>query len=118
MRSDSLSFLQDTAPSFDGIAIGGLSVGEKRKDMHSMLNFLGPKLDSRSPRYLMGVGAVPDILEAVKNGIDMFDCVLPTRNGRNGQAFTSEGVIRIRTNASKIWMPLLIQGVAAESVKR
>ncbi len=96
MRSDSLSLLQEATPSFDGIAIGGLSVGEKRKDMYKMLDFLGPKLDTHSPHYLMGVGAVPDILEGVKNGMDMFDCVLPTRNGRNGQAFTSEGVIRIR----------------------
>lgn len=86
---------------FDGIAIGGLSVGESRSEMVEILDFLGEKLDSSRPRYLMGVGTIPDFLEAVKNGIDMFDCVLPTRNGRNGQALTSEGRLNIR-NASHV----------------
>ncbi len=81
---------------FDGVAIGGLSVGESREEMHAMLEFLGPQLDARRPRYLMGVGAVPDLLEAVRHGVDMFDCVLPTRNARNGQLFTSRGKVNVR----------------------
>ena len=94
LRQESLDFIQ--ALPFDGIALGGLSVGEERHELHQMLSFIGPKLKSQAPRYLMGVGAIPDILEAVKNGVDMFDCVLPTRNARNGQAFTSQGLLRLR----------------------
>ncbi len=99
LRSESLDFIQDLL--FDGIALGGLSVGEERQDLYEILDFLGPLLDPHRPRYLMGVGAIPDILEAVKNGIDMFDCVLPTRNARNGQAFTSLGVLKIRNSIFK-----------------
>ena len=94
LRQESLDFIQNLA--FDGIALGGLSVGEERGELHQILSFLGPKLDIKRPRYLMGVGAIVDILEAVKNGVDMFDCVLPTRNARNAQAFTSQGVLRLR----------------------
>ena len=94
LRGESLEYIQSLP--FDGIAIGGLSVGEERVDLYRMLAFLATRLDKTRPHYLMGVGTVTDILEAVRNGIDMFDCVLPTRNARNGQAFTSKGVLRLR----------------------
>lgn len=83
---------------FDGYAIGGLAVGEGQEEMFKVLDFTTPALPTDSPRYLMGVGKPSDIVGAVARGIDMFDCVLPTRSGRNGQAFTREGAINI-TNA-------------------
>ena len=81
---------------FDGYAVGGLSVGEPPEDRWRVLDFLADKLPQDKPRYLMGVGTPEDIVEAVKRGIDMFDCVMPTRNARNGHLFTHEGVVRIR----------------------
>ncbi len=81
---------------FDGYAIGGLAVGEGQELMLETLNHTIPLLPENKPRYLMGVGKPDDIIEAVKRGVDMFDCVLPTRSGRNGQAFTSKGAINIR----------------------
>jgi len=97
-REASLQAIREGAgdAQFAGIAIGGLSVGEGREAMHSMLEFLGPRLDPERPRYLMGVGAAPDLIAAVANGVDMFDCVLPTRNARNGQIFTSQGKRNLR----------------------
>ncbi len=86
------------AMDFPGYAIGGLSVGELPSHMHRILQWLGPALPSHKPRYLMGVGRPIDIAEAVACGLDMFDCVMPTRNGRNGYAFTSIGPIRLRNN--------------------
>ena len=81
---------------FPGHAIGGLSVGEPKEDMHAVLAHLDPILPGDKPRYLMGVGTPEDILEGVARGVDMFDCVLPTRNARNGQLFTSHGRLSIR----------------------
>jgi len=81
---------------FDGYAIGGLSVGEPPPQMWEMLADLGPRLPADRPRYLMGVGTPGDLVHAVAAGIDQFDCVLPTRNGRKGYAFTSGGVVRLR----------------------
>ncbi|MEZ6123088.1 MAG: tRNA guanosine(34) transglycosylase Tgt [Planctomycetaceae bacterium] len=81
---------------FPGYAVGGLSVGEKPADMYRTLDFTVPLLPVEKPRYLMGVGRPQDILEAVCRGIDLFDCVMPTRNGRNAMAFTSTGPVRIR----------------------
>ena len=81
---------------FDGYAVGGLSVGEPPEDRWRVLDFLAERLPQDKPRYLMGVGTPEDIVEAVYRGIDMFDCVLPTRNARNGHLFTHEGVVRIR----------------------
>jgi queuine tRNA-ribosyltransferase len=81
---------------FPGHAVGGLSVGEDKPDMHAVLDHLDPILPADKPRYLMGVGTPEDILEAVSRGVDLFDCVLPTRNARNGQLFTREGRISIR----------------------
>lgn len=83
---------------FDGYAIGGLSVGEPRQEMYAMLQWLAPALPAERPRYLMGVGTPEDLVEAVRRGVDMFDCVLPTRNARNGHLFTSKGVVRIRNS--------------------
>lgn len=81
---------------FDGYAIGGLSVGEEKSVMYEVLDFIAPQMPSDKPRYLMGVGTPEDLIEAVNYGVDMFDCVLPTRNGRTGGAFTSRGKINIR----------------------
>jgi len=94
LRTESLQGLE--AIGFDGYAIGGLSVGEPKEDMVRILDHLGPLMPSEKPRYLMGVGKPADIVEAVRRGVDMFDCVMPTRNARNGHLFTSEGVIKIR----------------------
>jgi len=81
---------------FDGYAVGGLSVGEPRDLMHDILDFTIPLLPEDKLHYLMGVGTPQDILEAVERGVDIFDCVVPTRNGRNGMAFTSKGKVKIR----------------------
>ncbi len=83
---------------FDGYAIGGLSVGEPKEDMLRVLDFTAPRMPADRPRYLMGVGTPEDIVEAVRRGVDMFDCVMPTRNARNGHLFVKEGVIRIRNS--------------------
>jgi len=83
---------------FDGYAIGGLSVGEPKEDRQRVLATLLSNLPSDKPRYLMGVGTPEDIVEAVCLGLDMFDCVMPTRNARNGHLFTREGVVRIRNS--------------------
>ncbi len=99
LRSESLQALQ--AIGFDGYAIGGLSVGEPKEDMQRILAHLSTRLPVASPRYLMGVGTPSDIAHAVLQGIDMFDCVMPTRNARNGHLFTSHGVVRIRNAAHK-----------------
>jgi queuine tRNA-ribosyltransferase len=81
---------------FDGYAIGGLAVGEPEAERNHALDFTVPLLPAEKPRYLMGVGRPEDIVEAVRRGIDMFDCVMPTRNARNGFLFTAEGTLRIR----------------------
>src|SRR5688572_15616609 len=81
---------------FDGYAIGGLSVGEEKQVMFEVIDDIAPRLPADRPRYLMGVGTPEDLLEAVTRGVDMFDCVLPTRNGRTGQAFTSRGKLNIK----------------------
>ena len=94
LRRESLAGLE--AMGFDGYAIGGLSVGEPKDDMIRVLDAVGDALPGNKPRYLMGVGKPGDIIEAVRRGIDMFDCVMPTRNARNGYLFTSTGVVKIR----------------------
>jgi len=94
LRDESLHGLHELG--FDGYAIGGLSVGEPKADMLRILRHCAPALPSECPRYLMGVGTPADIVAAVSAGIDMFDCVLPTRNARNGQLFTSQGRINIK----------------------
>jgi len=94
LRDRSLEGL--TEIGFDGYAIGGLSVGEPKEDMIRILDHLPPKMPEDRPRYLMGVGRPEDLVEAVRRGVDMFDCVMPTRNARNGYLFTSTGIIKIR----------------------
>ena len=94
LRDQSLAGL--TACGFDGYAIGGLSVGEPKHDMRRILGHTAPRLPADKPRYLMGVGTPEDIVAAVAIGIDMFDCVLPTRNARNGWIFTRHGTIKLR----------------------
>src|SRR2546426_3343910 len=81
---------------FDGYAIGGLSVGEEKNVMLDVIEDVAPRMPADKPRYLMGVGTPEDLIEAVARGVDMFDCVLPTRNGRNGQAFTSRGKLNLK----------------------
>jgi queuine tRNA-ribosyltransferase len=87
---------------FDGYAIGGLSVGEPKAEMMKVLDYLPAKLPENQPRYLMGVGTPSDLVEAVERGIDMFDCVMPTRNARNGYLFTSVGIVKIRNAQYKL----------------
>ena len=87
--------------NFDGYAIGGLAVGETQKEMFDVLEGLKNIMPDEKPRYLMGVGTPSDILGAVSKGIDMFDCVLPTRSGRTGLAFTWNGKINIRNSEYK-----------------
>ncbi|WP_275270062.1 tRNA guanosine(34) transglycosylase Tgt [Limnobacter sp. P1] len=94
LRDISLQGLEEIG--FDGYAIGGLSVGEPKDDMQRILAHTAPKLPQNKPRYLMGVGTPEDLVNAVGQGIDMFDCVMPTRNARNGWLFTRTGDIRIR----------------------
>ena len=94
LRQASADMLIDIG--FDGYAVGGLAVGEGHEAMCGVLDFATPMLPADKPRYLMGVGKPDDIVEAVRRGIDMFDCVLPTRSGRTGQAFTADGPINIR----------------------
>mgnify|MGYP000051837136 CR=1 FL=1 len=94
LRAESLAGLE--AFGFDGYAIGGLSVGEPKADMIRILDSLADNMPADKPRYLMGVGKPEDIVEAVCRGVDMFDCVMPTRNARNGHLFTRTGVIKIR----------------------
>jgi queuine tRNA-ribosyltransferase len=99
LRDVSLQGLEDIG--FDGYAIGGLSVGEPKQDMITILNHTTGQMPSHKPRYLMGVGKPEDIVEAVRRGIDMFDCVMPTRNARNGHLFVHSGVIKIRNAKHK-----------------
>lgn len=81
---------------FDGYAVGGLAVGEPKPDMHRILEHVCPQIPEDKPRYLMGVGKPEDLVEGVRRGIDMFDCVMPTRNARNGHLFVTNGVVKIR----------------------
>lgn len=94
LRAESASRLVEIG--FDGYAIGGLAVGEGQQAMFGCLDYAPSQLPEKAPRYLMGVGKPDDIVGAVQRGVDMFDCVLPTRSGRNGQAFTREGPLNLR----------------------
>ncbi|MEN2672941.1 tRNA guanosine(34) transglycosylase Tgt [Herbaspirillum huttiense] len=94
LRDESLAGLEELG--FDGFAIGGLSVGEPKEDMMRVLEHVGPRLPVDKPHYLMGVGTPEDLVEGVSNGVDMFDCVMPTRNARNGWIFTRYGDVKIK----------------------
>lgn len=96
LRQESIDGLIDIG--FDGYAIGGLSVGEPKDEMMATLDVIHQKMPTNKPRYLMGVGTPEDLVEAVRRGIDMFDCVMPTRNARNGHLFTRTGVVKIRNS--------------------
>lgn len=97
LRRESLECLVETG--FEGYAIGGLSVGEEKSVMYEVVADIAPRMPAEKPRYLMGVGTPEDLIECVASGVDMFDCVMPTRNARNGQAFTSEGRVNLRNAA-------------------
>jgi queuine tRNA-ribosyltransferase len=99
LRDESLAGLE--ALDFPGIAVGGLSVGEPKEDMMRVLKHIGPKLPAHKPHYLMGVGTPEDLIAGVQNGIDMFDCVMPTRNARNGTLFSRFGDLKIRNARHK-----------------
>ncbi|MBN2607400.1 MAG: tRNA guanosine(34) transglycosylase Tgt [Thiotrichales bacterium] len=99
LRIESIEALKEIG--FDGYAIGGLSVGEPKEEMMATLDFTEPHMPKDKPRYMMGVGKPEDIVEAVRRGIDMFDCVIPTRNARNGFLFTHDGVVKIRNAVHK-----------------
>ncbi|MGO4467072.1 tRNA guanosine(34) transglycosylase Tgt, partial [Pseudoduganella sp. RAF53_2] len=94
LRDESLEGLEKI--DFPGLAIGGLSVGEPKEDMMRVLEHFGPRLPENKPHYLMGVGTPEDLVAGVSNGVDMFDCVMPTRNARNGWIFTRFGDIKIK----------------------
>lgn len=96
LREQSLAGLQEIG--FDGYAIGGLSVGEPKSEMLRILKHTAPLLPTDKPRYLMGVGTPSDLVQAVAFGVDMFDCVLPTRNARNGWLYTRHGIIKLRNS--------------------
>ena len=97
LRLESIATLREIG--FDGYAVGGLAVGEPAQERNAVLDALEAHLLREQPRYLMGVGTPADIVEAVLRGVDMFDCVMPTRNARNGHLFTSQGVVKIRNAA-------------------
>ena len=99
LRDESLAALE--ALDFPGIAVGGLSVGEPKADMMRILQHIGPKLPKHKPHYLMGVGTPEDLIAGIQNGIDMFDCVMPTRNARNGTLFSRYGDLKIRNARHK-----------------
>ena len=107
-----------TRIGFDGYAIGGLSVGESHEQMVSVLDPVASMLPADRPRYLMGVGMPRDILAAVEAGVDLFDCVLPTRNGRNSQAFTATGQLKMRNNRHRLDSGPLEAGCDCETCKR
>ncbi|AVH13348.1 tRNA guanosine(34) transglycosylase Tgt [Acinetobacter indicus] len=96
LRDESLNGLLEVG--FDGYAIGGLSVGEPKEEMIKVLDYLPNKMPEDKPRYLMGVGKPEDIVEGIRRGVDMFDCVMPTRNARNGHYFVTDGLVRIRNS--------------------
>jgi queuine tRNA-ribosyltransferase len=99
LRRESLQQLKETG--FDGYALGGLSVGEPKEEMLHVLDEIAPELPVDRPRYVMGVGTPADLVDAVNRGIDMFDCVMPTRNARNGYIFTAGGVLKLRNSRYK-----------------
>jgi queuine tRNA-ribosyltransferase len=99
LREKSISFL--TNLNFPGYAIGGLAVGEPKPEMLEMTEFCTERLPENKPRYLMGVGTPEDILDCIELGVDMFDCVIPTRNARNGTVFTSNGKVIIKSSKYK-----------------
>ena len=99
LRQESLEKL--ISIGFEGYAIGGLSVGEPKKEMLQIIDFISSKMPKNFPRYLMGIGTPTDILNCVNKGVDMFDCVIPTRHARNGYLYTSSGVVKLRNSENR-----------------
>jgi len=99
LREESLAELIEIG--FEGYAIGGLSVGEPKEEMDKVVDHIAPRMPEDKPRYLMGVGTPLDIVKAVQLGVDMFDCVIPTRHARNGYLYTSKGIVKIRNSENK-----------------
>jgi len=99
LRNESLESLLDTG--FEGYAIGGLSVGETKEEMNQVIKYICPRMPDKKPRYLMGIGTPMDIVNAVVLGVDMFDCVIPTRHARNGYLYTSEGIVKLRNSENR-----------------
>jgi len=99
LRTESLEYINSL--NFDGIALGGLSVGEPKEEKTKILKLLAPSLPIDKPHYVMGVGTPEELVEGVRYGIDMFDCVMPTRNARNGYIYTSDGILKIRNAKHK-----------------
>ena len=116
LRMQSLNGLTDIA--FDGYAIGGLSVGEPKAEMFKVLDYLPDRMPADKPRYLMGVGTPEDLVEGVRRGVDMFDCVMPTRNARNGSLFTAKGKITIKNAKYRDDHGPVDAGVGAEPERR
>ena len=112
LRDESLE--RTVAIGFDGYAIGGLSVGEEKPVMYGVLDHIADKMPADSPRYLMGVGTPEDLIEAVYRGVDMFDCVMPTRNGRTGGVFTWQGKLNIRMSVFGVCT--IFEGISAASL--
>ena len=110
LRFRSIDALQEIG--FDGYAVGGLAVGEGQEMMFRVLDFTMPRMPNHTPRYLMGVGKPDDIVGAVERGIDMFDCVMPTRSGRTGQGFTWRGAINMKNARHKDDMRPIQEGCA------
>jgi queuine tRNA-ribosyltransferase len=116
LREQSLAGLIETG--FDGYAIGGLSVGEEKDAMFEVVSHIAPLMPEERPRYLMGVGTPEDIVEAVALGVDMFDCVIPTRNARNGQLFTSRGKLNIKNSGYRDDPKPIDESCGCETCKR
>ena len=115
LRDKSLDGLIDIG--FDGYAIGGLSVGEPKEERNKVLDNIAHKMPSNKPRYLMGVGTPEDIVEAVKRGVDMFDCVIPTRNARTGFLYTKNGILKLRNSRYKDDMRPIEEGCLCYTCK-
>ena len=99
LRKQSLAYMNNL--QLDGVALGGLSVGEPKEEKTKILKYLAPLLPESKPHYVMGVGTPEELVEGVRYGIDMFDCVMPTRNARNGFLYTSTGILKIRNAEHK-----------------
>jgi queuine tRNA-ribosyltransferase len=117
LRRASAQGILDSGP-WHGVAIGGLSVGEAKPDLHAMLEVCDGALPRSAPRYLMGVGFPDDLIEGVRRGIDLFDCVAPTRMGRDGTAFTPDGKVQVRKSSHRTDRRPLVEGCSCECCTR
>ncbi|MRJ07102.1 MAG: tRNA guanosine(34) transglycosylase Tgt [Epsilonproteobacteria bacterium] len=116
--AEGLTGIEIEGVTFDGFAIGGLSVGEESREMYRTISFTTPLLPEEKPRYLMGVGRPEDLVEGVYRGVDMFDCIMPTRNARNGYLFTSTGVVRIKNRKYRLMEEPIEKGCSCYTCQR